>query len=105
IVPTGARRGALDVADEGYDKNAFVSAHGCLVDFAEEWSGVGSDIFATTNTAFGHCDALGLEEFLYDSDGLGAGVRGDARVLNEARAERGMIENRSPRQIIATPFR
>jgi phage terminase large subunit len=39
--------------------------------------------------AFGTCDALGSSSFQYDADGLGAGVRGDARVINEQRREAG----------------
>lgn len=105
IVPTGQRRGALDVADEGRDANAWASAHGILVDRLEEWSGAGSDIFATTQRAFGLCDELGLTDFLYDADGMGAGVRGDARVLNELRDRDGQIAGRFRAPIMANPFR
>lgn len=105
ITPRGARRGALDVADEGIDKNAFGSAVGILVDRLEEWSGAGSDIFATTQRSFDLCDELGLIEFDYDADGMGAGVRGDARVINELRVHNSNIGGRIPRAITANPFR
>ncbi len=85
IKPTGAKSGSLDVADEGKDKNAFAGAHGILLEHLEEWSGQGEDIFATAQKAFVLCDALGYDKLRYDADGLGAGVRGDARVLNEKR--------------------
>jgi phage terminase large subunit len=85
IVPTGERLGALDVADEGRDKNAFATKHGVVLRTIEEWSGKGDDIFGTVQRAFGLADAHGLASFLYDADGLGAGVRGDARVINEGR--------------------
>lgn len=85
IVPRGQKMGALDVADEGIDKNAFCGATGVLVNVLEEWSGKGGDIFATVEKAFGLCDQHGYEEFWYDADGLGAGVRGDARVINDRR--------------------
>lgn len=85
VEPTGARSGALDVADEGRDKNAFCGAHGILVDCIEEWSGKGTDIYATALRAFELCDAHGIDRFKYDADGLGAGIRGDARVINEQR--------------------
>lgn len=88
IAPTGARHAALDVADEGRDLNAFIGVHGCVVETIEEWSGVGDDIFKTTQRAFGLCDAGGFSGFRYDADGLGAGVRGDARIINEARTRR-----------------
>jgi phage terminase large subunit len=85
IKPTGARIGALDVADEGRDLNAFCGAHGIVIEALEEWSGKGDDIFGTVQRAFGLCDEFGYDRFRYDADGLGAGVRGDARVINEGR--------------------
>lgn len=85
IEPTGKRRGALDVADEGKDLNAFAGAHGILVEFVEQWSGKGADIYDTTSKAFEICEAQDYTGFRYDADGLGAGVRGDARKLNEGR--------------------
>src|SRR5262249_47039945 len=47
----------------------------------------GDDIFGTTEWTFLLCDELGYEEVCYDADGLGAGVRGDARVINERRVK------------------
>lgn len=99
IQPTGQRMGALDVADEGKDTNAFTSRHGFLLEDIEEWSGKGDDIFGTVQRAFNICDQRRLEMYRFDSDGLGAGARGDARVINEQRKER------RERQIIATPYR
>lgn len=97
--PSGIRKGALDVADEGKDLNAFCGRHGVVVEHIESWSGKGDDIFGTVEKAFLLCDQKGYERFDYDSDGLGAGCRGDARVINERRKTQGM------RQIAATPFR
>lgn len=97
IAPTGRRRGALDVADEGKDANAYAGAHGFLLEHLEEWSGKDSDIYSTVQRAFMLTDDLGYDEFLYDSDGLGAGVRGDARVINGQRGPE--------RQIAVRPFR
>lgn len=88
----GGPRGALDVADEGRDKNAFAMRRGVRLRHIESWSGKGSDIFATSTRAFHLCDTLGLRAFDYDADGLGAGVRGDARVLNERRGRAQQIE-------------
>lgn len=85
IVPTGMRLGALDVADEGIDTNAFCGAHGILIDTLEEWSGKGDDIFGTVQRTFNLCDQYDYPTFRYDADGLGAGVRGDARVINDQR--------------------
>lgn len=89
ITIRGARRGAQDVADEGKDKNAFAATYGVRLELLEEWSGKGDDIFGTTTKAFMLCDQFGLSEFDFDSDGLGVGMRGDARVLNDARGKQG----------------
>jgi len=86
ITPSGKRLGSLDVADEGVDQNAFAGRHGVVLHSLSEWSGKGDDIFGTVARAFQECEAFGSSLFYFDSDGLGAGVRGDARVLNEARA-------------------
>jgi phage terminase large subunit len=82
---TGRKRAALDVADEGADKNALACATGIRLDSVTEWSGVGSDILQTVAKAFNLCDQYGTDDLRFDSDGLGAGVRGDARSLNEQR--------------------
>ncbi len=96
---TGRQAGALDVADEGNDKNAFCGARGILVDVMDQWSGKGDDIFGTTQKAFRLCDEHGFTEFEYDADGLGSGVRGDARVINEER------KSKQIQQLTVTPFR
>ena len=85
IEPTGPKRAGLDVADEGKDKNAFAGTHGIVLRDLSQWAGKGSDIFVTTQRAFLLCDAGGYGSLLYDADGLGSGVRGDARVLNQNR--------------------
>jgi phage terminase large subunit len=81
----GKRIGALDVADEGKDKNAFAVRYGQLLEHVESWSGKGADLYATTQRSFRLCDEHDLTEMLYDADGLGAGIRGDARVVNSQR--------------------
>lgn len=82
---TGERSGALDIADEGPDKNAWCSAYGVQLTGLREWSGLGADIFDTVQQAFTMSDAEGCHSFKYDGDGLGAGARGDARIINQAR--------------------
>lgn len=94
ISPTGLRRGAFDVADQGKDKNCYVSGLGILVDFIQSWSGKGSDIFKSVERAFRLADAHGDDGFDYDGDGMGAGVRGDARKIAEARDE---VNAKSPK--------
>jgi hypothetical protein len=99
IEPTGARRGGLDVADEGIDKNAFAGRHGVLLEFLQSWSGKGGDIYQTVIKTFAICDEREYEVFDYDADGLGAGVRGDSREINEKRREAGH------RMVRVEPFR
>jgi phage terminase large subunit len=83
--PSGQALGALDVADEGKDLNAFVGGKGVMLSTLEEWTGKGDDIYGTTQRAFMLCDAHGYKVLRYDGDGLGAGVRGDARIINSTR--------------------
>lgn len=99
IPVTGSRCGALDVADEGRDANAFAGRQGVLLDHLDAWSGKGDDIYGTVQKAFAICDVHGYPSFQYDADGLGAGVRGDARVINETRVTQGKA------QIGVDPFR
>lgn len=90
IADAGQRHATLDVADEGRDKNAFCGTQGVEIDYLEERSGKGSDIFETVEWAFLMCDAQGARMLRYDADGLGAGVRGDARVINARRQGQGL---------------
>jgi len=87
LLPSGVKRGALDVADQGRDKNAATFRHGCFLEYAESWSGEGSDIYATTEKMFMLCDIRGVKGFDYDGDGLGASCRGDARAINQTRRQ------------------
>ena len=89
ISVSGARYAAMDVADEGKDKNAVCGAHGFLVEHVEDWSGKGSDIFTSVEYAFGVCDERDYALLVYDGDGLGAGVRGDGRIINADRKRDG----------------
>lgn len=92
---SGLKYGSLDVADQGKDKNAYVSAHGVLVKYVESWSGAGKidgrewEIGDTVNKAFWLADENEDDGYLYDADGLGANVRGDARKINDDRATSG----------------
>lgn len=90
ITPTGKRTGALDPADEGSDDVAFLGATGVHIDVLTQWSGKGSDLFQTADRAFSLCDEHGIDGFTFDSDGLGASIRGDAKVINERRRAQGV---------------
>ncbi|MEG2566480.1 MAG: terminase [Acinetobacter sp.] len=92
IEPTGDRIGGLDVADEGKDKNSFAARHGVVMTYLDTWSGKGDDIFGTTQKAMDLSIEQSIDTMFYDADGLGAGCRGDARVVNEQRREQGLSE-------------
>jgi len=85
ITPSGSRRGGFDVADQGADANAIAIRHGILLQHLESWSGKGGDIYQSTVRAFDICGTFDCEYLFFDSDGLGSGVRGDARIINEKR--------------------
>lgn len=82
IEPSGVHLGALDIGDTG-DRSAFAVRHGFYLHHIESFKG--KDPFATAQRSFALSDEHRLAEFLYDADGMGASVRGDARVLNEQR--------------------
>lgn len=85
ITITGPRSGSFDVADQGKDLCCYGSGQGILLDFIESWRGKGSDIYKSVERAFRLADQNKDDEYNYDSDGMGAGVRGDARKVNEER--------------------
>ncbi len=88
IKPTGIKKGGFDVADKGPDKNSVCCRHGILITSISEWSGSGSDIYASVEKVFNLCDEFSIEEVDYDADGLGADVRGDSRKINEIRSKK-----------------
>jgi len=92
ITPSGVRLASMDVADEGKDKNALCGRHGILIEYIESWSGKGDDIFKSVEKVFSLCDILDYDHVIYDADGLGASVRGDARVINNRRKNKNVNE-------------
>ena len=89
IQPTGVKEGALDVADEGKDLNAFSARHGCLITHCEAWRGKGSFLHETAERAYLLSDEMLLEGFCYDAEAMGAGIRSDVeRIEQRRKAER-----------------
>lgn len=78
----------LDVADEGADTNALAARRAILLHYIVEWSGSGSDLFATAERAALECDTLAHNYIRTDADGLGAGMRGNFRIINSRDARR-----------------
>jgi hypothetical protein len=87
ITPNGVRKLGFDVADQGGDLNAMCGRHGILVEHAEAWSGKGEDIYGSVERVFNFARDENYDSVDYDGDGLGAGVRGDARIINLKRQE------------------
>lgn len=92
---SGIRRAGFDVADEGKDKNAVALRHGPVLLHLEEWSGFGLDIYETVTKAVWLSEEHDAEEIIYDADGLGAGVRGDAK----------RVVSQRPRKVRVTAYR
>jgi hypothetical protein len=86
--PSGERTAGLDVADGGKDLNALCGRYGFLVEHIESWSGKGSDVYESVEKSFFICDTREYHKVYYDADGLGAPVKGDARIINEKRAHK-----------------
>jgi phage terminase large subunit len=85
---SGAKRAALDIADRGNDKNAFVIMTGQCISFAKSWSGKNSDTGYTVQRAISYCESEDMSAFDYDADGMGgAAVHSDMRLINEARGK------------------
>jgi len=73
IEPSGRRRIGLDVADEGGDKNTLIAVAGQVVTDADQW-GEG-DTGQTALKAWNYCVDNRYPELVYDSVGVGAGVK------------------------------
>lgn len=71
--------GALDVADEGGDRNALVKRKGVVLMHAEEWGE--RDTGRTARRAIDACQASAPIELQYDCIGVGAGVKAEANRL------------------------
>ena len=69
----GARVGAFDPADEGSDDKAFSTRVGVVVESSESWST--GDIDTAIDKAFGIAFDTRCNELVYDSIGVGAGVK------------------------------
>lgn len=77
----GGQVSALDVADEGKDKNAYTIRRGLVLNYAESWS-IG-DVGKTSRYVVGL--TTGEVDLQYDCIGLGAGVKSEANRLKEER--------------------
>lgn len=76
----GSKRAGFDVADEGGDVNAIVATHGILVADLDSW-GEGTTGESTVK-AFQFCEQREIGEMVYDSVGVGAGAKSEAKKIN-----------------------
>lgn len=79
VEPAGRKRVGLDVADEGADKNALVAAHGPLVTDVQQWAE--GDTGDTAKRGWNYCVERQYGELIYDSVGVGAGVKAKTNEL------------------------
>lgn len=84
IKPTGIRRGALDLADDGKNLNAIAARYGILITHLEAWKG---PLIDAVEQACLLCDEWGLDGFDYDSDGMGHTTKGIYAKIAERRRQ------------------
>lgn len=77
---TGRRVVGFDVADEGQDANVLCFAHGSIVFDLSEWRG--TDVIYSADTAYQWATEKGVDEIVFDSIGVGAGVKAQFKRLN-----------------------
>jgi hypothetical protein len=77
----GAWMAALDVADEGGDRNALSKRKGVVLKFLKDWPE--GDTGDTTRRAVVECEGLGAVEMQYDCIGVGAGVKAESNRLRD----------------------
>lgn len=80
---SGFKRIGFDVADSGNDLCANVSAHGSVVDWADEWKGQEDELLKSCTRTYTAARERGAS-ILYDSIGVGAGSGAKFKELNTA---------------------
>lgn len=73
----GQRILGFDVADEGEDANATILRHGAVVLDMEEWRG--HDVIYSADKAYLYSQERCVDKIIYDSIGVGAGVKAQFR--------------------------
>jgi hypothetical protein len=83
LTPSGVRKSAFDIADEGADKVAQAGRYGFLLEHLDEWTGKNSDPYNSLNKALIVCREKNYPVLKYDCIGIGASIRGDAQRIQE----------------------
>lgn len=86
----GVKRIGQDVADQGKDTSALVFTHGSIVQDIDEWSG--QDTEFTACRAYAYAQEVNADELVYDSIGVGAGVKATINRLRREEAVRNIAE-------------
>jgi len=85
LTPTGRRYGGLDIGAGGDDANAFAVTHGgMLVEHVEIWPS-SVDQFKECEKAMRIAEKFGVFRFAGDAVGVGAGIEGSIKQINERR--------------------
>nr|WP_304188468.1 PBSX family phage terminase large subunit [Hafnia alvei] len=82
---SGAKRIGFDVADEGEDSNAITMAHGSVVKDVQEWSR--GDVIESANRVNQYADSISADKVIYDSIGVGAGVKAQLNRIARSQVE------------------
>lgn len=77
-----------DIADEGFDYNAYVERRGPVVTHLERWSGVGGSLGESAERVYNTVMEHQVEHLSYDATGLGAGTKSDFKRLFGDRSPR-----------------
>lgn len=83
---SGVKRAGMDVADEGRDMNGIAKRHGVVVDYARQWPD--KDPAEAGIKAINFCEDNNVEQLIFDSNGVGAGVKGQYRQMVKDRKEK-----------------
>lgn len=78
---SGRKIVGFDVADDGEDANANAFVHGSVVCRIDEWRG--EDVIASADRTYFNAVEFGANEIIFDSIGVGAGVKARYNRLNE----------------------
>lgn len=76
----GQRIIGFDVADEGDDANAIILRHGSVVLDLDEWGG--QDVISSAEKVHAYSQDVQADRIIYDSIGVGAGVKAQFRRLH-----------------------
>ena len=82
IVASGRKEGGFDVADDGPDANALIFRQGIVAQYAEEWRD--KDPVSAAAHAHARCLEMRIEYLRYDDIGVGAGAKGQFRILQQS---------------------